>query len=95
MKLTIKNYKKIIGIYGNHAIVNAVETSDYYTFTVKDVDEVKCNDVFIKRDGRIDNDGDWIYHFGRGSHNTQCVTADWFAIMPNAIDTILNEYETV
>jgi hypothetical protein len=91
MKLTIKNYKKIIGNYGNHAIVNAVETSDYYTFTVKNVDEVKYTDVFVKRNGRIDNDGDTVFHFGHGSQNGQSVTADWFGIMPNAIDSIISD----
>lgn len=92
MRLTINNYRKIIGIYGNHAIVNAVETSDYYTFTVKDIDEVKYGDVFVKRNGRIDNDGEWVYHFGHGSHNTQSVTPDWFGDMVNAVSAIISEY---
>ena len=91
MRLTIKNYKKIIGNYGNHAIVNAVEVKDYYTFTVKDIDEVKYTEVFVKRDGIIDNDGDTIFHFGRGSRNGQSVTADWFGIMPNAVDAIISD----
>ena len=95
MKLTIKNYKKIIGNYAGYAIVNAVELPDYYCFTVKEHNEVKYNDVFVKRDGRIDNDGEWIYHFGRGSHNTQCVTPKWFGNMENALNAILSEYETI
>jgi len=93
MRLTINNYKKIIGIYGNHAIVNAVETLDYYTFTVKDIDEVKYTDVFVKRNGRIDNDGEWVYHFGHGSHNTQSVTPDWFGDMVNAVSAVISEYD--
>jgi hypothetical protein len=95
MKLTIKNYKRIIGVYRNHSIVNAVETPDYYSFTVKSDSTGGYGDVFVKRNGRIDNDGDWIYHFGHGSHNTQSVTPDWFGDMGNAVSAIISEYETI
>jgi len=91
MKLTINNYKKIIGTYGKHSIVNAVETSDYYTFIVKDIDEGKYTEVFVKRNGRIDADGDWLYHFGHGSQNTQSVTPGWFGDMANAVSAIISD----
>ena len=93
MKLTIKNYKRIIGAYRNHAIVDAEELPDYYSFTVRNNDTGDCQNVFVKRDGRIDNDGDWVYHFGQGSHNTQSVTADWFGDMGNAVSAIISEYD--
>ena len=95
MKLTIKNYKTIIGNYAGHAIVNAVELPEYYCFTVKEHNEVKYKDVFVKRNGKVDNDGDWIYHFGHGSHNTQCVTPKWFENKANAVNTIIIEYEEI
>jgi len=91
MKLTINNYKKIIGIYGNHAIVNAVETPDYYSFTVKSHSTGGYRDVFVKRNGRIDAEGDWIYHFGHGSQNTQSVTPGWFGNMANAVSAIISD----
>jgi hypothetical protein len=93
MKLTIKNYKKIIGHYGNHSIVNAVELPEYYSFTVKSHNTGSYRDVFVKRDGRIDADGDWIYHFGHGSHNTQCVTIKWFGELGNAVSAVISEYD--
>lgn len=93
MKLTINNYKKIIGNYTTHAIVNAVETPDYYSFTVKSHSTVGYRDVFVKRNGRIDAEGDWIYHFGHGSHNTQCVTIKWFGELGNAVSAVISEYD--
>ena len=93
MKLTIKNYKKIIGNYSRHAIVNAVELPEYYSFTVKSHNTGGYRDVFVKRDGRIDADGDWIYHFGHGSHNTQCVTIKWFGELGNAVSAVISEYD--
>jgi hypothetical protein len=95
MKLTINNYKKIIGHYGNHIITNAVELPEYYSFTVRKDTTASWKDVFVKRNGRIDNDGDWIYHFGHGSHNTQCVTPKWFENKVNAVNTIIIEYEEI
>jgi len=93
MKLTIKNYRKIIGHYGDHSIVNAVETPDYYSFTVKSDSTGGYRDVFVKRNGRIDNDGDWVYHFGHGSYNTQCVTIKWFGELGNAVSAVISEYD--
>jgi len=95
MKLTIKNYKNIIGTYGKWAIVNAVELPDYYSFTIKDGDAVKYKDIVVQRNGRIDNEGEWIDHFGNGSHNTQCVTPKWFGDKGNAVSAIISEYETI
>jgi hypothetical protein len=93
MRLTIKNYKNIIGHYGNHSIVNVVELPDYYSFTVTGHSAAKYKDILVKRNGRFDNDGEWIYHFGNGSHNTQCVTPKWFENKVNAVNAILTEYD--
>ncbi len=94
MRLTIQNYKNIIGTYGKWAIVNVVELPDYYSFTVKEPNNAaKYKDIVVKRNGRLDNDGDWIYHFGNGSHNTQCVTSKWFENKVNAVNAILTEYD--
>ena len=96
MKLTIKNIKKIEGMYDNLSIINTEELSDYYVFSVmRDNSIGSIKEVYLKRNGRVDEDGDLVFHFGRGSHNTQSVTAKWFQIISNAIDTILNEYETL
>jgi hypothetical protein len=92
MKLTINNYKKIIGHYGNHSIIDATETPDYYSFTVKNHTSVSYEVVFVKRNGRIDAEGDWLYHFGHGSQNTQSVTPGWFGNMGNAVSAIISEY---
>ena len=94
MKLKIKNYQNIIGQYGNHIITNAVELPEYYSFTVRKDSTASWKDVFVKRDGRKDADGDWIYHFGHGSHNTQSVTPGWFGNMGNAVSAIISEYES-
>jgi len=95
MKLTIKNYKNIIGSYiSGHSIVNVVELPDYYSFTVKDKTG-GYRDVFVKRYGKIDAEGDWIYNFGHGSHNTQSVTPGWFGNMANAVSAVISEYETL
>ena len=94
MRLKIKNYQNIIGHYGNYTIANVVELPDYYSFTVKEHAPVKYKSIFVKRDGRKDQDGDWIYHFGHGSHNTQCVTIKWFGNMGNAVSAIISEYES-
>jgi hypothetical protein len=95
MRLTIKNYKNIIGSYiSGHSIVNVVELPDCYSFTVRSKTG-GYGDVFVKRDGRKDQDGDWIYHFGHGSHNTQSVTPGWFGNMANAVTAIISEYETL
>jgi hypothetical protein len=94
MRLKIKNYQNIIGHYGNYTIANVVELPEYYSFTVKEHATVKYKDVFVKRDGRKDQDGDWIYHFGHGSHNTQSVTPGWFGNMGNAVSAIISEYES-
>jgi len=93
MKLTINNYKKIIGTYGSHIITNAVETPDYYSFTVRKDTTASWKDVFVKRNGRIDNDGEWVYHFGHGSQNTQSVTPGWFGNMVNAVSAVISEYD--
>jgi hypothetical protein len=94
MRLTIQNYKNIIGTYGKWAIVNVVELPDYYSFTVKEPNNAaKYKDIVVKRNGRLDKDGDWIYHFGNGSHNTQCVTSKWFENKVNAVSAILTEYD--
>jgi hypothetical protein len=91
MKLTIKNYKKIIGTYGSNSIVNVVELQDYYCFTVKNATG-GYRDIFVKRNGKIDSDGDWLYHFGHGSQNTQSVTPGWFGDMTNAVSAVISEY---
>ena len=94
MKLKIQNYQNIIGHYGNYTIANVVELPEYYSFTVKEHTTVKYKDIFVKRNGRVDADGDWIYHFGRGSHNTQSVTPGWFGNIKNAVSAIISEYES-
>ena len=94
MRLTIQNYKNIIGTYGKWAIVNVVELPDYYSFTVKEPNNAaKYKDIVVKRNGRFDNDGEWVYHFGNGSHNSQCVTPKWFENKENAVSAILSEYD--
>ena len=95
MKLTIKNYKKIIGTYGSNSIIDATETPDYYSFTVKNNNSGDYQVVFVKRNGRIDADGDWLYHFGHGSQNTQSVTPGWFGDMGNAVSAIISEYDVI
>jgi len=95
MRLKIQNYKNIIGTYGKWAIVNVVELPDYYSFTVKEPNNAaKYKDIVVKRNGRFDNDGEWVYHFGNGSHNSQCVTPKWFENKENAVSAILSEYDT-
>jgi len=91
MKLKIKNYKNIIGNYGLYRISDAVEEPDYYIFTVTN-DSMKTHQVFLRRDGRIDQDGDTVFHFGRNT-NSQMVTAKWFENITNAANTIITEYE--
>ena len=91
MKLTINNYKKIIGTYGSNSIVDASQFSDYYSFTVKNNNSGNRHTVWVKRNGRIDAEGDWVYHFGHGSQNTQSVTPGWFGDMANAVIAIISE----
>lgn len=92
MKLKINNYKNIIGNYGRYRISDAVEQADYYAFSVTD-DSMKTREVHINRNGRIDGDGDTVFHFVNGGSNTQSVTAGWFSNMVNAYNAIINEYE--
>ena len=95
MKLTIKNYKNILGEYGKWTIINAVELPDYYVFSVMVNGKItSARDVFVKRNGRFDNDGEWIYHFGR-NNSTQCVTPKWFGDKVNAVSAIVNEYDGI
>lgn len=92
MRLTIQNYKNIIGHYGIHSIVNAEELADYYSFTVSDSIGI-IKPVFLKRNGRIDADGDIVFHFGHRGYNTQSVTTKWFENKENAVSAILTEYD--
>jgi hypothetical protein len=94
MKLTINNYKKIIGNYGRYRISDAVEQADYYAFSVTD-DSMKTREVHINRNGRIDGDGDTVFHFVNGGSHTQSVTTKWFGDMKNAVSAILSEYDVI
>lgn len=94
MKLTINNYKKIIGNYGRYIISDAVEQADYYAFSVRNELMGSAGDVHINRNGRIDGDGDTVFHFVNGGSNGQMVTAAWFSNMTNAYNTIISEYES-
>jgi len=93
MKLKINNYKKIIGNYGRYRISDAVEQDDYYAFSVTDY-LMKPREVHLRREGRLDGDGDTVFDFVNGNSPRQMVTADWFGNMVNACNTIISEYET-
>ena len=94
MKLTIKNYKNILGQYGPLTIINAIELPDYYIFVVNNV-ENRVRDIFVNRAGRVDTDGDTIFHFGEDGRYTQSVTPKWFGNIKNAVSAILSEYDTI
>ena len=93
MRLTIKNHKRIVGEYGQFKITDCICSYNYYIFGVTQRDGQSPYKVVLNREGRSDNYGDIVYHFGSGAHTSQCVTAGWFENIENAVNTVISEYE--
>ena len=92
MKLTIKNYQKLIGKevldISDWVIYNVIETYECYTFvcehrSAKTSGWGHLTNIRLRRDGV--KEGEWKYRFwhtvGQGYHQ---ITLDWFADMDNA-----------
>jgi len=94
MKLKIKNYEKIKGAYQKLWIEDVTEWSDRYVFQCSRLGERVRYDVILYRDGRIDHEGDWIYHFYDWRGQTQSVTPGWFQNIGNAVSAIISEFDS-
>jgi len=100
MKLTIKNWNKIIGarvlsqsLSKSDWIVSDVSVSeDYYCFFCREENgNGYMTSVRLKRDG-FQEGGQWKYRFWHPpGHGISQVTTDFFANIDNAISIIGNE----
>lgn len=98
MKLTIKNYKRIIGERLDDTdwiVTDVVETDEWYSFLCMQTNTNTrpfghITNIRLRRDGV--KEGEWKYRFwhtvGQSYHQ---VTADWFADMDNARWAIASE----
>jgi len=96
MKLTIKNYDKIIREWPNIVITDVKERDAYYLFN--------CHypgsglDYWVKLSRYQMNTMPGIYAFpfiASDGSQTQGVTSDWFADMDNAVSVIEQEFHRV
>jgi len=88
MRLTIKNYKKIIGHTlpdTDWLISDVSESEDYYSFfCLQEGGTGYITNVRLKRDG-FQEGGEWKYQFWKPpGHGIAQITYDWFADMENA-----------
>jgi hypothetical protein len=92
MKLTIRNYNKLVGKepldISDWTIYDVHESDDYYTFVCKNLADKNpiyghMVNIRLRRNGI--KEGEWKYRFwhtyGQSYHQ---VSADWFADMDNA-----------
>lgn len=93
MKLKIKNLNKIIGVYRDYDIYRVREADNFYVFHVRKGSKNERS-IQLYRKGMIDPDTfDTVYRFDicRESY----VTAKWFGDFKNAVNIIVNLYDTL
>ena len=96
MKLTIKNYDKIIGNWANITITHAFERDDSYIFNCHYPGSSLDYWVTLSRYRMNTMPGIYAFPFiGPDGKETQGVSTDWFANMDNAVRVITEEYAKV
>ena len=87
MRLTIKNYAKLIGqeLPDTDWLVSDVsESEDYYCFFCRQTDSGYMTSVRLKRDGFKEH-GLWKYRFWHPpGHGISQISTKWFSDMENA-----------
>jgi hypothetical protein len=98
MKLTIKNYKKIIGQHledTDWMVCDVSETDEWYCFSCMQTNTNTrpfghISNIRLRRDGI--KEGEWKYRFWHTTNQSyHQITADWFADMDNARSAIAIE----
>ena len=96
MKLTIKNYDKIIGDWANITIIDVKEMDECYLFNCHYPGSSLDYWVTLSRHQMNTMPGIWAFPFiDSDGSQTQGVTSDWFADMDNAVSVIEQEFQRV
>ena len=96
MKLTIKNYNKIVNEWSNIVIRDVIETDKDYRFNCRYPGSSLDYWVTLSRHRMNTHGGIWAFPFiGSDGEQTQGVTGDWFADIDNAVGVIGQEFERV
>lgn len=96
MKLTIKNYNKIINEWPNIVIRDVVETNNDYRFNCRYHGSGFDYWVTLSRHQMNTMTGIYAFPFiASDGSQTQGVTTDWFADMDNAVRVIEQEFQRV
>ena len=96
MRLTIKRgYRSrnmLQGLVnGRYNMLEFIESEKFYNFTFSDNQSGRIIEAKLQREGIWSHeDKNWQYYFLRGN---QCVTADWFRDMDNALMKLYEELE--
>ena len=96
MKLTIRNYNKIVNEWPNIVIRDVIETDHCYKFNCRYPGSGL--DYWVTLSRNLMNTMPGIYAFpfiASDGSQTQGVTSDWFADMDNAVSVIEQEFTRV